>query len=373
MAGITLSASVLLAPGDDGYLAFDAEAQRLHRLNASASLIAECCDGTRNSQEVCAEVAPLLGEGGAEACRIWIAGAFDTGLLSDGLRAEPDWTARALAERACELRDEGSVLAAFVCQWQAAQLAPLEPGQWRALGELAHIVGRRQDAREAYERYLEFHPTDAEIGHILVSLRNDEAPTRAPDRCIQQLYERFAKFYEDNMCGELDYQAPVQLGAALDRIVGSSTGLTVADLGCGTGLSGRVLRDRARRLVGVDLSPDMIAEARATTLYDELDVAEVTTWLTRDDLATFDLIVACDTLIYFGDLRQVLVPAWHRLASRGWVAFTVERSETPQFRITDSGRYQHHPDHVREAAMDAGFRVTCLEEAVLRYEYDLTP
>ncbi len=93
MAGITLSASVLLAPGDDGYLAFDAEAQRLHRLNASASLIAECCDGTRNSQEVCAEVAPLLGEGGAEACRIWIAGAFDTGLLSDGLRAEPDWTA----------------------------------------------------------------------------------------------------------------------------------------------------------------------------------------------------------------------------------------------------------------------------------------
>ena len=175
------------------------------------------------------------------------------------------------------------------------------------------------------------------------------------------------------MCGELDYQAPVQLGAALDRIVGSSTGLTVADLGCGTGLSGRVLRDRARRLVGVDLSPDMIAEARATTLYDELDVAEVTTWLTRDDLATFDLIVACDTLIYFGDLRQVLVPAWHRLASRGWVAFTVERSETPQFRITDSGRYQHHPDHVREAAMDAGFRVTCLEEAVLRYEYDLTP
>ena len=72
---------------------------------------------------------------------------------------------------------------------------------------------------------------------------------------------------------------------------------------------------------------------------------------------------------YFGDLRQVLVPAAARLRAAGRVAFTVEREEGTDFRLTDSGRYIHSEAHIRDAARDAGLVIESTETAVLRYEY----
>jgi len=142
----------------------------------------------------------------------------------------------------------------------------------------------------------------------------------------------------------------------------------VLDLGCGTGLAGMRLKPRARQMVGVDLSPEMIELARARNIYDRLDVAEITSWLEhgRDP---FDLITACDSLIYFGNLREVVVAAAKRLNPGGVMALTLERGDRYPFHLTDSGRYAHHPDHIREVAAEAGLSVARLEEGYLRMEY----
>src|SRR5207247_2095445 len=89
----------------------------------------------------------------------------------------------------------------------------------------------------------------------------------------------------------------------------------------------------------------------------------------RSQEPQFDLIAACDTLIYFGDLRQVLQSASRRLRAGATLAFTVERSEAEPFRLTDSGRYVHSDTHIREAAYDAGLDVVRIAEEILRYEY----
>jgi predicted TPR repeat methyltransferase len=47
----------------------------------------------------------------------------------------------------------------------------------------------------------------------------------------------------------------------------------------------------------------------------------------------------------------------------------MERGERFPFQLTDTGRYAHHPDHVREAAAAAGLTVAYLDEAFLRMEY----
>jgi predicted TPR repeat methyltransferase len=273
------------------------------------------------------------------------------------------------ASLASQLRSDGHVLAAFVCQHYATFQAADEADQWAALGELAHIVGRREDARDAYERYCQLEPGDAEVEQILVSLRNEAPPPRAPDRCIVQLYERFAEYYERNMCADLEYQAPARLAEALDAELSTAAGLDVLDLGCGTGLAGPALRARARRLVGIDLSPDMVVHAQATRRYDAIEVAEITEWLGRADTPDFDLIAACDTLIYFGDLGQVLMPASRRMREGGTFAFTVERGAVAPFRLTDSGRYVHTESHIRAAAEEAGLTVARITESPLRYEY----
>jgi predicted TPR repeat methyltransferase len=363
---------VALAPSDDGYLAYNTENSQLHRLNTVASIIVELSNGTRSATEVCRQVSPLLGNPDLEAPMQWVRTAISEGLLKSIPPGDPIPPAVAPGEFAVtakELRSDGMVLAAFVCQHYATFMLPDDPVQWHALGELAHIVGRREDARDAYERYEKFKPDDAETAQILVSLRNEPPPPRAPDLCIQQLYARFAEFYEDNMCGDLEYQAPERLADALNAELGTATNLQVLELGCGTGLAASLLRKRAKYLYGIDLSPQMAALAEATSLYDGIEVAEITEWLSRPTARSFDLIAACDTLIYFGDLQQVITPAARLLRPGAWLVFTVERGETIPFQLTDSGRYTHSEIHIRDVARLAGLRVAALSEGLLRYEY----
>jgi predicted TPR repeat methyltransferase len=113
----------------------------------------------------------------------------------------------------------------------------------------------------------------------------------------------------------------------------------------------------------------MIDAARWRGSYDALHVAEVTDFLAHDGRDAFHLITACDTLIYFGDLRQVIVPAVRWLRPGGLIAFTVERSDRPPFQLTDSGRFAHHVDHIREVADESALALVSTEDAVLRYEY----
>jgi predicted TPR repeat methyltransferase len=56
-------------------------------------------------------------------------------------------------------------------------------------------------------------------------------------------------------------------------------------------------------------------------------------------------------LIYFGDLSQVLLPAAPVLKEGGLIGFTVERDLSRGYHLTDSGRYSHSSDHIRDAAL----------------------
>jgi predicted TPR repeat methyltransferase len=371
MSRLALNPSVLLATSSDSYLIYDVDSNRLQRLNPTAALIVELCDGTRTREQVLATVEPLLAADGADSCPAWLDQAVAQGLLQDGARSstKPPLSAADLYEMATELRHHDRVLAAFICQQRATDLAPEDPQQWYALAELSHIVGRRDEARTAYERYLQAHPEDVEVQHLLTALRDEPPPARASDLYIEELYSRFASFYDDNMRGDLDYRAPELLNHALRTALANRDGLSVLELGCGTGLFGQLVRPWARYLEGIDLSPAMVERARQRGAYDRLDTAEITAWLARQPSHEYDVIAACDTLIYFGDLRQVLRSAAGHLAPAGILAFTVEQSDAFPFRLSDSGRFAHHRDHLIEAAHEAGLSLISLATEVLRYEY----
>ena len=357
--------AVLFCPGDAGYLAYDPASDQVHRLSAELSLVIELCDGVRtieDIQSIAEPVFPAGSDGLAARC-------VEAGLAADLLCEEQSGVAAPDPESLVkELRDDGKIEAAFICQYNAAERTPEDAAQWSTLGELAHILGWREAARMAYERYLELQPDDAEVRHMLVALRGEAPPPRAANEVIEQLYERFSGFYEANVVDELDYQAPKRIAALVAEELGDRAGLAALDLGCGSGLAGVELRGRCRRLVGVDLSAPMIEIARERDLYDRLDVAEITDWLGSCQ-EQLDLIVACDTLIYFGDLVQVLAPAASLLKANGLFVLSVERGEQAPFTLSDNGRYTHHASHIREAARDAGLEVVRVEEGYLRMEY----
>lgn len=365
MSSPRLNPSVLVCPGDDGLLAYDPVSDRVHRLNPVASLICELCDGLRTLDEIERLVAPVLPEGEGEQVRRFVEQGLEAGLLLTGVAQTPPSDAAALAKR---LRDADKFEAAFICQYHAAEQDPENPALWASLGELGHILGRRGQAREAYERYLALRPYDAEIRHLLIALRDEPAPPQAGRDAIQQLYERFSTFYESNMLDELDYQAPQRLAALVSELAGECRDLRALELGCGTGLAGAEIRPRCAHLTGVDLSSHMLALARERGTYDALEEAEIGDWLERCE-RRFDLVLACDSLIYFGELAGVFTGVAARLEPDGLFVLSLELGTCAPYRLNDNGRYSHHPDAVRELAARCGLDVMRLDEGYLRMEY----
>ena len=371
MQNPALCPSIQLIPTENGYVAFDPTTDRVHELNPTASLIVELCDGTRSVEEVCAYLAPMLPEDSAGEVRRWIEEGVAGGLLlwgGDSGNAHRELSSEELHKISRRLRHRDKEGIAYICQRQAAELAPDNPEMWYDLGELAEELGRRDESRAAYEKYIEFEPGDAEIKHILVALRDEPPPPRVPNEALGQIYAEFSKTFESTLCGDLGYRAPERVSELIAPLLGDRQNLAALDLGCGTGLAGVQFKPRASRLIGVDISPEMIELARARNLYDRLDVAEITAWLDRSS-ERFELVVCCDCLIYFGDLRQVVLPVAERLCPKGVLAFTLERGDRYPHRLSDSGRYTHHPDHVREVAAEAKLNVARLEEGFLRTEY----
>jgi ubiquinone/menaquinone biosynthesis C-methylase UbiE len=78
---------------------------------------------------------------------------------------------------------------------------------------------------------------------------------------VQASYDLAARAYADRLYGELAGK-PFDR-EMLDRMIEKVGGIgTICDLGCGPGQIARYLKDRGADVMGIDLSPGMIAEAR---------------------------------------------------------------------------------------------------------------
>jgi predicted TPR repeat methyltransferase len=362
---------VLLSPVEEGYVAYDPALDQLHHLNPAAALLMELCDGSRSVDDIRAMVGSLMPAGKVAEIDRWIDEATNAGLLlADGRDAAQrrELTSVELHTLAKRLREMGKVQTAFLCGKRAVELKPDDWSAWYDLGETALCVGRRDEARAAYQRYFGAHPEDAEIEHLLTALRDDTPPPRTSDRAIQHIYKTFAASYESRMLEDLKYVGPERIEDLVRFALGDQDGLSILDLGCGSGLAGVIMKRRAAELVGVDLSAEMIELAQARKIYDRLEVAEITGWL-EQGREVFDLIVSSDCLIYFGDLNRIVNAAAKRVKKGGLFAFSLERGARYPFHLTDTGRYTHSADHVRDVATNAGLDVMRLDESFLRMEY----
>lgn len=107
----------------------------------------------------------------------------------------------------------------------------------------------------------------------------------------------------------------------------------VVDLGCGAGAVAGPLRERFpdRRLLGVDLSPAMLAEARGTGPYDVLVEADLAEW--RPD-APPALIFSNAALNWVPDHAGLLPRLAGRLAPGGVLALQVPgQHDAPSHRL----------------------------------------
>ena len=137
--------------------------------------------------------------------------------------------------------------------------------------------------------------TGDSIGDWLTSSSDD--PTEVAGR-----YDDWARSYDADL-SSWSYRAPDTVaGIVLDRGVTGS----VLDVGCGTGLVGRTLRDRGfgGRLLGLDISQASLDQARETGAYDSLDRADLQQRLPLDD-DSVDATVCVGVMTYLPEVEAV--------------------------------------------------------------------
>jgi predicted TPR repeat methyltransferase len=230
----------------------------------------------------------------------------------------------------------------------------------RKLLALAHCtLGETAEAVKLYEEWLDEEPGDPIALHMLAACTGRDVPLRASNAFIERTFNGFASSFESKL-QRLSYRAPALVAAMLeDAGVEHAKHLDVLDAGCGTGLCGPLITPYARQLVGVDLSEEMLARAKEKNVYDELQQAELTTYL-RENGAAFDLIVSADTLVYFGDLREVIAVAAGALRMHGHLVFTLERAAEGEtnvgYRLQSHGRYSHVRSYVEQVLSATGLQ-----------------
>jgi predicted TPR repeat methyltransferase len=269
-------------------------------------------------------------------------------------------------------RLQGEYDACVACMERALAVQPRLTPAYEAIGIMHYARGDYAAARELYHRWLAIEPDNPIARHMAQATDPGQpAPERANDDYVRKIFDEFAENF-DRQLAALDYRAPALVAALVqDQAEFQSGRADVLDAGCGTGLCGPLLRSTARRLVGVDLSGQMLQRARTRDCYDELIEAELCAAM-RDRPAAFDLIVSADTIVYFGALDGVYAAAFSTLRPGGAFAFTVEAwldwTTEAGFQIDPSGRYRHDRDYVTARAEAAGFDVIEVRPGILRQE-----
>lgn len=247
---------------------------------------------------------------------------------------------------------------AAVCFSKVITLRPKHPEARRQLA-LAHCtLGETEKAVAIFEEWVKEEPDHPIARHMLAACSGRDVPPRASDAFIEKTFDGFAASF-DSKLARLSYRAPALVAEMLKEPgAEASKSLDVLDAGCGTGLCGPLLAPYARRLVGVDLSARMIAQAGAREVYDELVKRELTSYL-QDCAEVFDVIVSSDTLVYFGPLESVVAAAANALRPGGRFLFTVEEligAESPGHSLSPHGRYCHSRRYLERVLADANLR-----------------
>ena len=238
------------------------------------------------------------------------------------------------------------------------EIQPKSPSAYLQRGHALRHLQRFPEAIQAYQTALEQGGDAQQLHYYLASLGVGTMPSVAPAAYVADLFDQYAERFDQHLQQQLDYQVPRLLYQALQKLVPEAELQFnyALDLGCGTGLCATFLKSMSAAVDGVDLSAKMLEKARQRGLYSSLHCQEIVDFLTRS-VSSYDLMVAADVLVYFGDLKALFEAAHIRMDAGGIFAFSVEACAEAEWHLQRSQRYAHSENYVRSLAKQVGFEL----------------
>jgi predicted TPR repeat methyltransferase len=245
----------------------------------------------------------------------------------------------------------------------------LQPGladAWLGRARSQCRLGRLNEGIKDYQQALTLGGNPDLIRYELAQFGAEEIPISMPKNLVVSLFDNYAGHFDAHLLNELKYHTPIDILNSIKSVCFSNA-LEILDLGCGTGLVGAQLRQIARILSGVDLSSRMLKKAEQRGIYDDLTCSEIIEFL-LGNVRKYDLVVAADVFIYFGDLTEAFQLVRRALRDDGIFCFSVEAVEKMDFTLQKTGRYAHSRDYLQNLARNSGFIVESINASILRNE-----
>ncbi len=298
------------------------------------------------------------------------------------------------------LKDLGRLDEAVFSYQNAVSLNPKYAEAFNNLGNVLKLMNQLEEAKEAYDKAVEIWPEFSEahynlgilfkeLGHWaaaekeyrlaadidpanhsakhMLSALSGESVEAAPIEYIEGLFDRFAPTFDEELVNKLSYGTPGLLKELIDVETPDNFKFQSAvDLGCGTGLSGKAIRNLSQQLMGVDASKKMLAIAGKKNVYDKLWQGEICEVLSVCK-ETFDLFFAADVFVYVGNLEIIFDAVGKQARKDALFVFSTEsHSGNEDFNLRITGRFAHSRDYVSRVAQKTGFMIKQVKSANMR-------
>lgn len=266
----------------------------------------------------------------------------------------------------CEFADRGQYFDASLRFRFALYLQPNFVQAHYNLGSCYLQMHKHAQAAAEFRKTLQLDPTHRQARFMLSglapqSMSVDQLPKTMPPEMVVGFFTQVAPEY-DALAEANQYQGPRVVVEACRPYLAKTTGLHLVDLGCGTGLIAKPWRTLCRELLGVDITPAMVAASQVARSGDNPTYDRVL----KEDInamppGTFmpgasDVILCVDTAQFLGDLGPICKLAAQALAPGGIFVITTEQANPAYgFGVNpETGRFGHSNDYVRSTAEAAG-------------------
>ena len=148
------------------------------------------------------------------------------------------------------------------------------------------------------------------------------------------MFDAYAPTFDVHLQNVLRYQVPVYCVEMIEHLSSQKHHPRMLDLGCGTGLVMEEIKKHGYTSTfvhGIDISPNMLEMADKKQIYDQLDCMDISMSFQRlrkatsDSKETYNLIVAGDVFVYFGDLQMIFADIRDILCVNGLFVFDIKK------------------------------------------------
>jgi len=227
------------------------------------------------------------------------------------------------------------------------EINPTDALLFNMLGGCFASIGQTELAIVNYQTALELKPEYAIPKHMLNSLTG-YTTKQPPKQYVKNLFDDYAYRFNDALVNNLHYSLPFIIKELILKSNSEKFEYqNVIDLGCGTGLAGKDLREISTKLIGIDISENMLSQAEKLDIYDTLILGDIVEKLNvfKDKV---DLFVALDVLIYIGDVQSTFQAVYKSCNPDSLFVFSVEIQNENGYSLLKSSRYAHSDEYIMD-------------------------